>query len=247
MTSDVDWASEDAIRIQQSILERYEVHATYFLTHESAYLRALADSGRIDTGIHPNFLPGSSHGESFDEVIDCVTKLAPTARCFRSHRYFDVTDVTHRLVDRGFLYDSNVCTNLQPGIAPMRHESGLIRFPTFYEDGTQMYTPRGWVFTRFADLFKSPGLKVIGIHPMVTALNVTNPARWAELKRLYPPERWIQIGASDLDRERSAEIGPAVFLEQLLRMIRKEGLPLMTLDQLYQQFGDVGHPDYLAA
>jgi len=239
ITSDVDWASEDAIRIQQAILDRYEVHATYFLTHQSAVLSDLLEKERIDVGIHPNFLPGSSHGRSFDEIIDCVIGLAPNARCFRSHRYFDVTDVTHRLVERGLLYDSNVCTNLQSGIGPMKHESGLIRFPTFYEDGTQMCTRQGWDFASFSEVFRSPGLKVIGIHPMVTAMNVTTPEYWADLKRRFPPDRWIRMTAADVARERCPGIGPATFLERLLAMIKDDDLTLITLEEVYAQFGQV--------
>jgi hypothetical protein len=237
VTSDVDWASEDAIRLQQEILDRYDVHATYFMTHESPALSEFEREGRITFGIHPNFLPGSSHGDSFDEVIDTVLGLAPNARCFRSHRYFDVTDVTHRLVERGIVYDSNVCTNLEPGIAPFLHESGLVRFPTFYEDGTHMWNREGWDFSAHEEAFRTPGIKIISLHPMVFAADVKTPEQWAELKRRYPPDAWLQMSSEQLAAERNGAAGPAIFLERLLEFIREGGYPLLTMDELYEQFG----------
>jgi len=241
-TSDIDWAAEDALTIQQRIFDKYDIKATYFVTHESPLIRKWHREGRIDIGIHPNFLPGSSHGDTFEQVIDTVMKLVPDARCFRAHGCFDVTPITHALVRRGLLYDSNLVTNLQQDLRPIEHESGLWRFPVFYEDGTHFEWRRSWDFSEYKNLFSQPGLKVISTHPMITALNVTTSENWAALKEKFPPDKWVKITAEEIDENMAGEVqgtlaaGPQLFLESIARFARETGMTIMTLEELYQNF-----------
>ena len=237
ITSDVDWASEAALQIQQDIFDARGIHATYFVTHHSPLIECWYQGGKVDLGIHPNFLPGSSHGDSIDEVIDSVMQFAPNARCFRAHRFFDVTLATHALVRRGILYDSNLCTNLQQGIAPIAHESGLIRFPCFYEDGTHFGWRRSWDFAQFTDIFMQPGIKILNVHPMITALNVVSSESWAELKGKFPPDEWVRMSSEDINKHASTEPGPRRFLEDLLDYVKDERFRIMTMEQLYCEFG----------
>jgi hypothetical protein len=239
ITSDVDWASEDAIAIQQAILDGHGIHATYFVTHASAELARLYAGGRVDLGVHPNFLAGSSHGNSFEEVISTVLSFAPESRCYRGHRYYDVSIVAHMFRERGFEYDANLCTNLQTGIAPIRHESGLIRFATFFEDGTHFCSRQSWRFTDLAEEFARPGLKIISLHPMVQAMNVTTPEYWAELKRRFPPDEWLRVSRSTLMAHRASGPGPLEFLDDLLTFVKRRGFPVMTLDELYRHCGRI--------
>ena len=92
-TSDIDWASEFAIEKSISFFRDANVPITYFLTHPSAAIQRSLDRGEIRAGLHPNFMPDSSQGASYDEVMDYCFKLLPGARGFRSHRHYDVNDV----------------------------------------------------------------------------------------------------------------------------------------------------------
>jgi hypothetical protein len=236
-TSDVDWASEPAIQIQQDIYDRYEIKATYFITHHSALLQKWHKQNKIQLGIHPNFLPGSSHGSSFNEVIDTVMKLAPGARCFRAHRCFDVSPVTDALVEKGILYDSNLITDLQQNIAPLKHESGLIRFPCFYEDGIHFKWHRNWDFAEYAEIFSRSGLKIISAHPMITALNVTSKEYWAELKIKFPPDKWIRMTDEQINQNACDGPGPKSFLENMIEFVLKKNFAVMTMEDLYRSYG----------
>ena len=66
--------------------------------------------------IHPNFLPNSSHGNSFDEIIENCLKFCPNAKGFRSHRYFEVNDIFDIFNKYGFKYFSNFCTRCEETI-----------------------------------------------------------------------------------------------------------------------------------
>src|SRR5262245_51696430 len=86
-TTDIDWAPEWAIQEMLRLFDHEQMPLTPFLTHDSAALRARygTPSMRARAGLHPNFLPGSSHGERPEQVIDSVCRLWPEAHGFRSH------------------------------------------------------------------------------------------------------------------------------------------------------------------
>jgi Polysaccharide deacetylase len=243
VTTDVDWASEDAIAYQQRIFDDFDVTATYFVTHASALTESLRREGKIEVGVHPNFLPGSSHGDSFDEVVRTVLSFAPGARCFRSHRYYDASPATETLVEAGILYDSNLMTNLQQGIQPIAHESGLVRFPCFYEDGTHNKWRREWDYARHMDDFRRPGIKVLSVHPLVTAFNCTSSGRWAELKSMFTSEQWASLTIDVISSHASDESGPERFVVDMLTDIRSRGAAVMTMEELYTQFAPDGGRD----
>jgi hypothetical protein len=98
-TSDIDWASEAVLEVFLSDLCRHDLKLTVFVTHESQLINQFKEGSLLERGIHPNFLPNSSHGEGFRTVIENCIRFAPEARGFRSHRLFDVTDITHLLHD----------------------------------------------------------------------------------------------------------------------------------------------------
>jgi hypothetical protein len=233
-TADVDWASDDALREAHALFDDYDLSVTYFLTHSSPYLSELLASGCIDAGLHPNFLPGSSHGDSLPEVIDYCIQLHPEAQCFRSHRYFDVTDVTHRFVELGLRYDSNVCTLLQQGIRPFLHESGLVRFPAFFEDGTYLFHQGDLDFGAVAEsLFLKPGTKVVSLHPMHLVMNSPNLPYSRRVKDAVSRTTWNTLAEDDLRRLRYRGRGIRDFAEQLLAFVRDRGLPVFSLAELY--------------
>ena len=69
---------------------------------------------KIERGIHPNFLKGSSHGNSHEEVIDTCLKYAPETKLCRSHRGYNCTDTNHLLKNKyQFKVSSNTVTVLQ--------------------------------------------------------------------------------------------------------------------------------------
>jgi len=173
-TSDIEWAPEWAIKEMLDLFKQYNIPLTPFVTHDSKVIRDRYDRPEIKhkVGLHPNFLPRSSHGETQLEVIDFVNNLWPEAVGFRSHCFFDNTKITDAFAKRGFKYDSNLCLFLQPNCEPLFHNSGLLRFPVFWED--DIHFRRGVPFSieTISDFLDNPGLKVFNVHPLIIALNV---------------------------------------------------------------------------
>ena len=131
-TSDIDWASEDVMQEFFNLINPLEIKPTLFVTHESELIEKNFQDKTIDRGIHPNFLANSSHGDNFKEIIETCMTFAPESTGFRSHRLFDVTDITHMLKDQfNFKYVSNLGTIMKTNISPIIHESGLLHYPIY--------------------------------------------------------------------------------------------------------------------
>jgi hypothetical protein len=228
-TSDIDWASEDVLRAFFDIVDPFNLDITLFLTHKSKTI----ESKGYDKGIHPNFLPGSSHGNTFKEVIDTCMGFGPTINCFRSHRAFDVTDTNHMLFEKyGFKYSSNYITNLQPFLIPMRHESGLLNYPVFFEDGTHLYNKMGVDFEKHKEIFSTAGLKIISFHPMNMVLNSPSLDFMRNIKNRLSREEYQHFSDSGIELFKNEGNGIRDFVLEMMEWV-KANHQIVSLKQLY--------------
>ncbi|OLS03670.1 polysaccharide deacetylase WbmS family protein [Tissierella creatinophila] len=234
LTFDVDWASEDALKYSYNIIEKYGFKTTFFLTHESKFILELIEKGDIDGGIHPNFLINSSHGNSYDEVIDYCTTLLPQAEAYRCHRYFDVNDITETFAEKGYKYDSNVCTFLQI-VEPFVHRSGLVRFPIFFEDGAYLFHRQNLNFKEVGkQLFNNPGLMILNIHPMHMALNSPDFYYMRKVKDSLTREEWNNLNYKLLEKIRYKGYGIRDFIIEIFEFIKEENIKTYTLNEIYK-------------
>ncbi len=232
-TSDIDWASEPAL---ERFLEAFAVPGlklTTFVTHESPLIEQAWRQGRLQRGIHPNFLSGSSHGDSFREVIETCMRFAPEADIFRSHRLFDVTDITHMLRDTfGFKMVSNLGTVLYRNIRPILHESGLVHVPIFFEDGTHLYNRLSLEFDDLREHFASPGIKIISVHPMNYVINTPEIAYMRNIKDTLSREAYNQMTHEEIDRRRHRGIGISNLVDEITEFARS--FQIMSLSEIYE-------------
>lgn len=234
-TTDIDWASEHCIRTLLDAMAERGVTPTAFATHRSEALDAAARNGDVGIGLHPNFLPGSSHGETREQVIDHIFDLFPDARCFRSHAMVDDTHISIAMKERDILYDSNLCLYLQPGLVPLHHWTGIPRFPMFWAD--DIHWRRGGEFrlAPYEDLFFSPGLKIIGVHPFMYTLNLSDHETYTRMKPKYRT-----LDAAEAETLRSPGPGSQTFLLELIDTVHARGFRFTTLDDLYEAYPKEG-------
>jgi hypothetical protein len=233
-TSDVDWASEYAVEQSLQYFRKFSIPVTFFLTHKSDVLDNAIQKGLVHAGIHPNFLPESSQGNSFDEVIDFCFNLLPNAVCFRSHRYFEVNDVYEKMYSRGIRYASNTCTFLE-NIPPFFHRSGLVQFPIFFEDGAYLWQGGELSFKSVKCIFSSNGLKVINIHPMHLMLNTPYFAYTRKIKDAVSKEEWNCFDEQAIKKMRSSEIGIADFINEMIEFIGRKNIKIVNLNDMYEK------------
>jgi hypothetical protein len=209
------------------------VPLTPFLTHRSDYLasrfgmRDFISSG--DVGLHPNFLPGSTHGATVDEVITATKALWPDAVSFRSHCFYDDTRMLRKMAASGFRYDSNLFAFLQPMLAPLRTVADTVRLPVFWEDDVHSGVGLPWEIGGLRAAFEGPGLKIVNVHPVRVALNVPSE-EFAESHR--------SLGAAaDVDARAEAHRGRGTrtFLAELLAHATSGGRTAVRLRDLYEE------------
>lgn len=94
ITLDVDWAPDVAIDYAANILREHDVRSTWFITHASEAIELLkAKRDIFELGLHPNFLPGSSHGDSVEQIVENVLQLQPEATSIRTHQLVQSTPI----------------------------------------------------------------------------------------------------------------------------------------------------------
>ena len=84
LTFDIDWAPDFCVSQVLDKLADYGVKATFFVTHPSDIIKDIENKGHT-IGLHPNFLPNSSHGSTTRKIIDYLLDIAPQATVLRTH------------------------------------------------------------------------------------------------------------------------------------------------------------------
>ena len=236
-TSDIDWSSESIIKYSHDILSGDDLKLTYFITHSSPFLNELNASNKIDLLIHPNFLPNSSHGDSFKEVIDYCMNLVPNADGFRSHRYFEVNDIMDDFAKRGFRFVSNHCTRCETNIKPLKHRSGLLSIPIFLEDGGYLIMDPTLNFDNLIPRLESPGLKVINFHPAHMAFNTPNFAYTRSIKDSFSREIWGNLGLSQLQKlENREQLGVRKTIQQVIEFASSNDYKVLSMREIYHEY-----------
>lgn len=183
-TSDLDWACEDMIKV---MIEAHRgVPLTPFITHESAIIDEAYQGKHI--GIHPNFRSGSTHGETVSEVVAEMRRISASS-FYRCHGFYEDTNVSVSLKENGYRFDSNLALHLQDYVIPLRHQSGLIRFPVTLEDD-YLLRESGLDWAKIRTHLASPGLKVFNFHPIHIALNTPSLDYYNDVKRKITPINW---------------------------------------------------------
>ena len=235
LTMDVDWASEYAVEQALAIFEKRDLPVTVFVTHKSKAIERALTEGRIKCGIHPNFMPGSSQGNTYQEVANFCFELLPGARLFRAHRYYDGNDPMEVLVHHGIKCESNICT-LMDILPPFLHRSQTVSFPIFWEDGAYLYNYPGDVmegYNAFWKRFDRPGLKVINIHPMHLMLNTPYFSYTREIKDRISREEWNHLDENRISRLRYNGEGITQFIEKMLDDIQRTQTRTAYLEDVY--------------
>lgn len=239
-TVDVEWSPEWAIAATYELADRFEIPLTPFLTHESAYLRdRLRDpAARRDVGLHPDFLPGSTHGRTVEEVVGAVCELWPEAISYRSHCFYDDTRAMRAFERRGFRYESNLCLFLQPQLAPLRSSTSLIRLPVFWEDDFHVAHAIPWRLDTLRGTLMTPGLKIFDMHPLRVALNSPDEEHYDRARHLYSSP---DAETGDLVHRGN---GTASFLVEVFGFVRRQRLKVARLVEIYEECVERGLTPY---
>ena len=207
LTLDVDWAPDFMIDAAADALTAREVRATWFVTHASPAIDRLRERPDLfELGIHPNFLAGSSHGDSPEAVVAHSHALVPEARAVRTHCLLQSTPLHDVLLTAGRIeIDVSLFLPRARSVEPVvQHSPGgrLLRLPYVWQDNMEMYSPDPlW---DVGAVLEGSGPRIFDFHPVHVWLNSKVFAPYERMKQTGPlPE----LAPEDTARYRNAGTG----------------------------------------
>lgn len=225
MTFDTDWVPKWMIEDILDMLE--DIPATFFVTDREA-AETLSSIKTIESGIHPNFMPGSSHGNSPEEVVRHLLEFVPEAKSARSHNLVQDTTILNLFHVFGIEADLNNVEYRNPHIKSFKYWNGITKLPFNHEDGIAMVRQDGFAVEEW---MLNASLFIPSFHPIHIALNSASLNSYYKLKN-----------ECDIKKMRTDEIakytnisnpGTRTFFEALIKRIKdKQLVPMTVIDYL---------------
>lgn len=187
LTLDTDWAPDFVIDSVAELLIAHAVRATWFVTHESPAIGRLKQEPQLfELGIHPNFLPGSTHGDTPAAVLRHCMALVPEAVSVRTHGLVQSALLLEEILNRtGIKVDVSLLLQHTPYLRPVEYQwqgRTLLRIPYYWQDGFEMQ--RSAPCWRLPPLLEvGDGLKVFDFHPIHVYLNSAKVGPYEALKQ----------------------------------------------------------------
>lgn len=241
LTFDTDWAPDFAIRKAAEFLISNNIKCTWFITHRSEYIDELLTYKEIfEFGIHPNFLEGSTHGNTEDGVLKHIFSVVPEAKAVRTHALHQSSRLLSKMIDEfGIETDCSLLLYLTKDITPhqiyFRHDSkGVFRIPYFWEDDIHMYDPHAdWNLS--SPVYKCSGLKIFNFHPMLTYLNSETMQPYEKLK-LNRTLSSVEEKEIDSFVNKDKTKGAGVFLINMVHYLVKNNMQTFTMGDLKNHY-----------
>jgi len=176
ITLDIDWAPDYAIDFAANLLIEAQVRATWFVTHDSPAVRRLRQYPSLfELGIHPNFLPGTTHGKTESDILQHCMDIVPHARVVRTHGLVQTSNLLEKIIDETPVQvDVSLflphAAALEPVVYYWENQKRLVRLPYMWEDDFEMVRPDGvWDLGSLID--RGTGLMIMDFHPIHIFLN----------------------------------------------------------------------------
>ena len=225
ITLDTDWAPDFVMEEVAEVLIKNKVKSTWFVSHKSKFIDQLSIySDLIELGLHPNYLPNSSHGQTSAEILKTAQSIVPDSHIIRTHALVQSSHLLYEWVkDFGITADFSIflreSANIEPHIVYFE-DKPLIRCPFFWEDDTNTVVPdKTWDFSD--PRYHFSGLKIFNFHPMYIYLNCDVMDGYFTLKKIrYLPE----ITQAEMEPYINYNKGTNTFFTDLVKYISKKGV-----------------------
>ncbi|WP_417820431.1 hypothetical protein [Terasakiella sp.] len=220
ITLDIDWAHDQVISHAIDVLEKRDIAATWFVTHQTFMLDRLRENPKFELGIHPNFnflLQGDTrNGVDARDVIQRLMDIVPDAKAVRSHSMTRSSVLTDLFAQFGLTHDVNQFIPHSSGMSlkPWKMWHNLVSIPYFWEDDIAcLYGDQ----TCISEVMDCSGLRVFDFHPIHLYLNTEDLKRYEQTRSIHqqPKELW---------GERFVGYGTCDILTRLINMSLGHGI-----------------------
>jgi hypothetical protein len=244
ITFDVDWAPDWATQDCLDLCAKANVPATVFVTHKSPILAEMKESRLLEIGIHPNFFPNSSQGQSIGEVLAFCLEMAPNAKSMRSHSLLQSTRHFDAVAERypQIVLDASIFAPHQTNVSLIETEFGadrriISRLSTNWSDDYAASSPC-WSWNCQPNF--PEGVTILAFHPVQVALNTDRLERYDALKRSLGERSLDQATREDVAKFKNDGQGSRKFLERLFAL--RPQLDFLLISQTVAAFSSGGAP-----
>lgn len=189
ITLDIDWAPDYAIDFAAKLLIEAQVRATWFVTHDSPAVERLRQHPHLfELGIHPNFLPGTTHGQTESDILRHCMGFVPQARVVRTHGLVQTSNLLEKIIDETpVTVDVSLflphAAALEPVVYYWEDGKRLVRLPYMWEDDFEMVRPDSiWDLGQMVD--RGTGLMIMDFHPIHVFLNSVTLSTYRSVRAL---------------------------------------------------------------
>lgn len=222
LTIDLDWASEEVIKRALEEVARLSVPVTFFQTHRSETLLSFCRDHESELEWHPNFMPGSSHGETVGEIIRSLTGIPSERKVVRCHLYHHPEpQFSEFLRLTGIKATSNDLSLLSPKrISSCR---GITEIPLFFEDGCFIKSGKPFEASEVIGAAKGSDNLVFLFHPIHIAFNSRDYSVTRSLKDGLTRQEYRSIGGDLISEKRFKGYGTADLLREVVFYLKENG------------------------
>jgi len=238
ITFDIDWAPDWCVAMCANMCREAGVPATFFVTHSMDILDDLAADPLFELGIHPNFLPGSSHGNNTQAVLDACMTMVPSACSMRTHGLVQSSQLFSLIADKypEIQNDASLLLTFSEGVNPTELYIGspprrIVRIPYVWEDDLVWNWPQ-WRWTPWVP--KKSGAYVYNFHPIHVAINSADIGNYAILKEKMGDRAVFLAEEKDCQSLSNPGEGTATFLAGLLKSL--SSTQTRTIDDIAESF-----------
>lgn len=241
-TVDVDWAPDYMIDYMADAFTASGAKCTWFITHASPAIERLRANHLFELGIHPNFLNGSTHGNTEDSVMKHCMDLVPGAKAVRTHALHQNSRLLWNMRKN---YDIRVDCSLflpfTPYLIPhtLCHSAAeipLVRIPFFWEDDVECLRPMKSWNASDANIHVH-GIKMFNFHPVYVGLNDDDFSRYESVKKNLCQNRPLnELTQQELIPYTNIGTGVNSFFKGILEHVRINNLPTYTASEIAEYY-----------
>ena len=216
LTFDVDWAPDFVIFDCLEILEEAGKKATFFTTHETRMNEEIIERGH-NLGIHPNFLPNSTHGSGVESVIKQCLSYAPDAWCMRTHGLVQSTPLLLEIFSRfsQLKLDASIFMHRSPFAHKCSWELEGISFERLLYNWEDDMEFSSYETEKNRSLFVGE-LTVFDFHPIHVFLNSSDGNEYRRLKKETAGTPLNKLSENVLAKFKNTEFGTRNKLLEIL-------------------------------
>jgi len=230
LTLDTDWAPDFVIDYVSTIIQKFKIKTTWFITHDSPVIQQLIDNPLYEIGLHPNFKNNSTQGNGIDDILKNLKKIAPNAKSIRTHGLLQSSEILLKFHQYEIDTDVSLFLEHEPFLKP--HYSKylrLIRIPYFWEDDDEMAEKCSFHDT-LNQYSQIPGLKIFDFHPIHIFLNSKTFDNYEKVKST----RYPNIDETKLLTYRNNDFGVGTFFKLFLEYLKNKNT--FTINDISRSF-----------